>query len=302
MLNILLITNSHDVTVTYFINKFSDKANFYRFNFDEYQNYKITLSNHEWIIESSDYRVDISDIHSIYYRKPLLPNLEEYDPLFHDYMKKEMSSLITGIIEGFTGFVLTKPSTLLIAENKIVQLKLAQEVGFNIPLSLITNDNYAADSFCTSIKPSIVKPLSCGRIRDNNNDYYLQTNLVDKFNNGYLNMSPAYFQEYKNKDFELRVTVVDQIFNTVKIESDNKVDWRKFDSNNTYTVSDLPDDLKYKCLEMMQELNICFGAFDFIVKNSEYYFLEVNPNGQWLWLEEQLDLNISNQIFSKLKR
>lgn len=53
----------------------------------------------------------------------------------------------------------------------------------------------------------------------------------------------------------------------------------------------------------MSELQLKFGAFDFIVdKDGSWIFLEINPNGQWLWLENKLDLNISSSILKVLSK
>ena len=52
---------------------------------------------------------------------------------------------------------------------------------------------------------------------------------------------------------------------------------------------------------MLEDLELKFGAFDFIVDEEDnWVFLEVNPNGQWQWLEEKLNLNISEKIVEYL--
>ena len=52
---------------------------------------------------------------------------------------------------------------------------------------------------------------------------------------------------------------------------------------------------------MLMDFQLEFGAFDFIVTNdNQWYFLEVNPNGQWLWLEKILALDISEKIIDLL--
>ena len=54
---------------------------------------------------------------------------------------------------------------------------------------------------------------------------------------------------------------------------------------------------------MMEDFNLIFGAFDFIVTpEDKWVFLEVNPNGQWLWLEQSLNLDISKKILDNLIR
>jgi D-alanine-D-alanine ligase-like ATP-grasp enzyme len=48
-------------------------------------------------------------------------------------------------------------------------------------------------------------------------------------------------------------------------------------------------------------MNLRSGSLDFSLnKNGEYYFLEVNPNGQWLWLEHKTGVSISKEIANSL--
>ncbi len=48
---------------------------------------------------------------------------------------------------------------------------------------------------------------------------------------------------------------------------------------------------------MMDRLKLNFAAIDLVeTPNEEFVFLEVNPNGQWLWLEDMLDLRISEAV------
>lgn len=298
MKNILVITSSYDLTVDYMIDKFRNKTNFYRFNTDLFCDYEINISDFKgWTIRNRYWEISEIDIHSIYYRKPSLPKLNGYEEKYHSYMYNEMLSTIKGITEVFDGICLSKPSILNKSENKIYQLRIAEKVGFRTPKSLITNSSEQAKEFCKKRK-SIVKPLSIGKITHGNRTSFIQTNLVNLNTEiSQLEMSPVYFQEYMPKDYELRVTVVDDKFYSVRIDTNEKVDWRKKGSVNFYSIYELPENIKQKCLEMMKICNLKFGAFDFIVNEGEYIFLEVNPNGQWYWLEEALKLDISDSIF-----
>lgn len=91
----------------------------------------------------------------------------------------------------------------------------------------------------------------------------------------------------------------------IKIQSQQnhatKFDWRKDQINVDYEIFDLPDKIEQKLLRLHQKFEMFFGAYDFIVDpQGEYYFLEVNPAGQWLWMEEALNLNISECIAEAL--
>ncbi|MEJ2669125.1 MAG: MvdD family ATP-grasp ribosomal peptide maturase, partial [Gammaproteobacteria bacterium] len=51
----------------------------------------------------------------------------------------------------------------------------------------------------------------------------------------------------------------------------------------------------------MDLLGLNFGCIDMILTpDDEFVFLEVNPNGQWLWVEHSLGCNISGAIADKL--
>ena len=297
--SILIITSSYDRTIDYIIKKYNN-IDFFRYDTDHYANYNLTISNDGWTIKSSDNEVSNKQIKSIYYRKPSFPNLDQYEPLYHHYMQKEIFASIDGIVEAFQGNCLTKPSILRRAENKILQLYTAEEIGFETPRSLISNSNLELSLFSKK-KQSIVKPLSMGRFYSKEDLYYVQTNMVEanyEFCN--LELSPIYMQEYIPKDYEIRLTFIDNNYFGVKIESSNKVDWRASDSVNNYVTIQIPDIIIEKCRKLLTLLNLQFGAFDFIVSRGQYIFLEVNPNGQWGWLEENLNLDISLKIINFL--
>ena len=95
--------------------------------------------------------------------------------------------------------------------------------------------------------------------------------------------------------------VGDQHF-VCRIESQHSmramVDWRRYDILHTPHCSmDAPDHIRFRIQKLMSELGINFGALDFIVTPSdEWVFLEVNPVGQWLWIEDLTGMKISDAI------
>ncbi|MBY0213871.1 hypothetical protein H7K07_22755 [Priestia aryabhattai] len=215
-------------------------------------------------------------------------------------MQREMMTVIDGIAETAGDNAITRPSIMRKADNKVVQLQIAKEVGFTLPRSLITNFDYAAEKFSTKNR-AIIKPISFGRIIESDKVGFIQTNMVKNEVpiNG-LSCSPAYFQSYQSKDYEIRLTIVNNQLFGVRIDSSDKVDWRKENAVLQYTKISIPTSICEKCLDMMKILNLEFAAFDFIVSEGEYIFLELNANGQWLWLETELNLGISDGIISAL--
>jgi len=83
---------------------------------------------------------------------------------------------------------------------------------------------------------------------------------------------------------------------------DSKVDWRVSQDGLKHSIYMLPEDISANCINLLRELDLNFGAIDLILnENGEYVFLEINPNGQWAWLEKLLGLDISGAIVNLLK-
>ena len=297
MKKILIITSSNDLTVDYLIGKYRSET-FYRLNVDLFHEYKIVVTNSNITIESVSWATTFLDLNSIYYRKPTLPDYRntmssEYLP----FINSEIFGFIEGIIESFRGTCITKPSILRVANNKIVQCLKAKEIGLNLPEAWITN-SVQAISFEQAL---IVKPISNGEIVNGMEKIFVQTNMVDsKHGTENLKYCPAYFQKFIDKDFDLRVTVVGQNIFPVKINSTDKVDWRHPGAKLSYEKFEISHSVREMCLKLLRDFGLRFGCIDFVSQRGELYFLEVNANGQWLWLEEELGIDISGSILSEL--
>ena len=80
------------------------------------------------------------------------------------------------------------------------------------------------------------------------------------------------------------------------------VDWRKGEFPLEHTKIELPDKILKQCITLLEKLNLRFGAIDFILDAKErFVFLEINPNGQWAWIEKQTGYDISNEIVNLLE-
>ncbi|HBR1679051.1 TPA: hypothetical protein OME01_005226 [Klebsiella pneumoniae] len=297
---ILVITSSFDKTIDYIIKK-QGIDNFYVFNIDKFSEYQVSYTKNGFEIRNKHYGIILeSNCSSIYYRKPSPENLNNVIGVkYHNHCYREVFSLVEGIAEAFDGECLSRPSVLRKADNKILQAKIANKIGFSIPDYCLTN------SACLLMhhldQGIIVKPLSNGIVEDEQSKEIVQTNLFDKSKNiSTLKFCPAYFQTYSNKQYEVRITIIDEVFFPVKIESENKIDWRKKDNKIIYSRINIPQKIRDKCLLYMKSFGIDFGCFDFIVFDDEWFFLEMNANGQWVWLEHETGLNISKEIMRHL--
>ena len=300
MKKILVITNTNDSTVDHLMLKYKGVVEFYRYNIDEFQNYKIIINTTGWSLSNSFWTLTDRVINSIYYRKPRMPDLTCYDDSYHFMIHKDILNIVNGLADSFQGTVLTAPSILRKTENKIYQMMTAQNFGMKTPISFLGNDNDSVIEFLN--KKSIIKPISIGKTCHKNNIELYHTSLFTGCDED-ISLSPIYLQEYVEKLYEVRLTIIDDCFYPIRIDCSDKIDWRKDYQNHKYSIIHCPKSVKNNCLKLMTEYGLSFGAFDFIVTpKNEWIFLEVNPNGQWLWLEKALNIDISSNILNHLLR
>ena len=101
------------------------------------------------------------------------------------------------------------------------------------------------------------------------------------------------------------MTVVGEKLFPVKIESqeyeESRIDWRRGTNIISHKYIELPKIISRQCINLVKHLNLIFGAIDLVIdKEGNFYFLEINPNGQWAWIEKRLNLPISQEIATLL--
>jgi glutathione synthase/RimK-type ligase-like ATP-grasp enzyme len=117
---------------------------------------------------------------------------------------------------------------------------------------------------------------------------------------------PVFIQEEIKKDFELRINIIGNQIYACKIkyskEAGNNVDWRTVDTDHLGHISyELPEDLKTKLFSLCRKLNLQFGAVDMAVTpEGKYVFFEINPNGQYLWIEDKTGQPLSEAMANLL--
>ncbi|HVC35873.1 MAG TPA: hypothetical protein VNE40_00295 [Candidatus Dormibacteraeota bacterium] len=200
------------------------------------------------------------------------------------------------------GTWLNDPSRMNKAQDKIGQLILAKELGFSIPSTIVSNHWKSIDGFFNEDEYIIKMPK--GITYANNRAKVLYTTKLDPAKRKDLsddNPYPGIFQKFINKQREWRVTVVeDNVFEAAIYTTDEaKDDWRKhqFSDGVRFRRETMPDEHKARCIKFLALLGLRYGTFDFIENDdSEMTFLECNVNGQYRWLEDILDLPISESI------
>jgi hypothetical protein len=118
----------------------------------------------------------------------------------------------------------------------------------------------------------------------------------------HVRAAPCLLQEQIAKSLELRVTVVaSEVFACAmdtQASPRTRCDYRKYDFERVqHTRYYLPEEIEKRCRRLVRNLGLYFASMDLILTPSgEFVFLDLNPNGQWLWTEELAELPISLAI------
>jgi len=181
--------------------------------------------------------------------------------------------------------------------SKLLQLKLATQCGMTIPMTLCSNNPMDIRTFLTQHQSHgvIYKPLCSNSWTENHQIRIAYTSKVtdlDLPDDPLLQLAPGIYQKEIKKKYELRVTCFGDYLVAAKLNSQlhakGQMDWRVIPPGElSVEPYQLPLDLEYKIRQFMRRMGIVFGAFDFIVTpNQDYVFLEINEQGQFLWIED----------------
>ena len=325
---ILIITSiddGHANAVIAYLNE--AKVDFVRINTDNLLDGKCSLT---WVEVdglaivkySNGYReFKFSEVESVYFRRPTKPSLSNFQEIAnaHVYQDESWSALFSILFTFRNVRWLGHPFIDKMNSSKLKQKIVADRINESVstiltPETIVSNNTEDLIAFVNRHDYVIVKPIeSRGTVESNEwipffservSSEKFRTQLAD---HPFAKLNYCFLQEYIEKKREWRITVVgNDVFGCI-IESQqndhSKHDWRKIGYEEIpHLAAEPPMFVRDFCLKFLQDLNLYFGAFDFIETNTgRYYFLECNVNGQWLWIEECTGLKIAKSIANCLQ-
>ena len=182
-------------------------------------------------------------------------------------------------------------------DNKAVQLLFARDAGLTIPSTIISNDSTEVEEFAARHGGSvIVKPFFQELWEDEDGRAIQLASMASleqiRGNGKAISLCPYIYQEAVPKNYELRIVVMgDQIY-AIRIDSQanegTRVDWRADSASCSLSQVHIPPEVGERILQFMRLCGIQFGSLDFVVTpKGEYVFLEINEQGQFLWVERR---------------
>ncbi len=188
------------------------------------------------------------------------------------------------------------PDANAAADFKPLQLLRCRDLGWSVPDTIVTTDPVTAVAFVNDNHgDAIIKAISYGWAQTEDGDevtfYTRRVSEEDLRHADEVGSAPVMLQRRIPKAADLRVTVVGaRVFATSIVPNSgvsDVIDWREVpDEQLRYSAVALPGEVEERCRAVVEAFGLKFGALDLILTpEGEYVFLEINPNGQWAWIE-----------------
>ncbi len=312
---VLILTHledSHASSVRSYLNR-REVVNFTVITENLLKYYKINFSSEDLLYTIGDGTriIELTSSWNIWNRRIMIPDKNKGMPKdLQDLVIDECEKTWDGLLMAHRGKVVNSPQNHFYANSKLDQIRFALKNGMYTPDTIVTNEPSKLRDFYEKHNGNICFKLQKGAvIRTPEGNKVIYTNKVTKEqmkNASLVSSHPSLFQEYIDKEFEIRIIATDKTTTGIAIHSQDsevsKVDYRSYDLENVkYCHVEIPENVRSFCQSMLSHYELHFGAFDFIYsKEGKYFFLELNPNGQWLWLEEQSEYNLTGEVADNL--
>lgn len=248
-------------------------------------------------------RVDLDQVHAVWYRSPEAYRMPpELSPAEAHHAQVEAKYGLGGVLASLPVLWCNHPSRVADAAYKPVQLAHAALAGLTVPDTLITNEPDAVRKFAAD-GPMVTKLVGGMALEEEGVRKNVYTRLLeaeDLTDLRGVEHTTHVFQRWVPKARECRVTVIGQHITAAAITAGSQqgyVDYRTDYDNLTYELVDPPEQVTTGIRLLMSGFGLIFGALDFVITpHGEWVFLEINPTGQYGFIEHATGAPLSVQL------
>jgi len=251
--------------------------------------------SYEWSLDGQS--IDLTTCRAGWWRRPqpfTLPTGISPDVI--SFTSSECYEAVAGLWAALDLNWVNPPERTEVAHHKPYQLAVATKVGLPVPRTIITNDPDVARGFIAALGPerTVYKTFSASE------QCWRETRVVRPNEIAVLDsvrLAPVIFQEYVPAVADVRVTVVGQKMFAAAImptPGGYEFDYRIDMDGATFEPVELPVETQHRIYALMKRLGLVYGAIDLRrTPDGRYVFLEVNPAGEWRFVEERTDQSIT---------
>jgi glutathione synthase/RimK-type ligase-like ATP-grasp enzyme len=232
--------------------------------------------------------LDLDQVSAVWWRRPQPFQLPQgMEPAHQKFALSEAATAFHGLYQSLNARWVNVPARDATAMHKPYQLALAQRIGLEIPTTLMTNDIEQARAFWDMHDGEVVYKQFLALP-----DTWRETRRLkpgDKALAEAISVTPVIFQRHVPATADIRVTVVgDRLFAAAADLSETEYPQDvRMNPRLRYVAHELPSDIAARLRELMNELGLVYGAIDLrLTPEGRYVFLEINPAGQFLYIEQ----------------
>jgi len=259
-------------------------------------------------LESNGRVLDLAGLTSIWWRRPGWYTFPDgMSAQEQEFASEETDHCLSGIWSALDCYWVSHPENIRRAGYKIEQLQRAVRLGFEAPRTVVTTSPDTARAFFDECDGEMVykvlsDPFLSARhlLRRNHPDpIRIQAVTTTPITAATLPLLdsvrsvPCLFQQRIAKRCDLRVTVIGAEVFAVEVllqeHEDDCAEHAGQDAASRYRAVRLSDELAARCVELTRSYGLNFGAIDLLrTDDGRDVFMEINPNGQFLHLQERL--------------
>lgn len=299
----LILTSSGDATADYLCGRLgADNVRYSRFDTDRPPtSVRLDVSPGAIHLTLLGATFEPSDIRAVVFRRP-----KPFAPADSGdaFQQKHAADEWAEAVEGFLSHIplerwINHPIRNYAASHKVHQLAMATKHGLTVPSWIVTTDPSAARRFLHECGWfAVAKPLSSGYIErgSEDRDTVIYTSVVTREHDTSLDRiasCPVLFQRRVDKRADVRLVYLDGraiavALNATDGTGNQRLDIRRDEMRDVaYSGVTVPRETAEGVSGLMATYGLRFGALDFAIDaDGRWVFLEVNPNGQWAWLDQ----------------
>jgi hypothetical protein len=257
-----------------------------------------------FIVEHEGKTVNLNDSKAVWWRRvqPFMVDSSVSHAQHRAFAHSETSQAIHGMLDSLRCGWINPREADASAHHKPLQWTVARQLGIALPRTLVTTNAQAACEFVQQVAPAkVVFKAFLASIEE-----WRETRIVEQEDLDRLDLvryAPVIFQEYV-PGVDLRIMVIGETIFAAEIDARNTsypFDMRMVVGEGVVAAVTLPEPVQAQLLALMRRLNLVYGAIDMRrTEKGEHVFLEVNPAGQWLFVEDRTGQPIAKALADKL--
>lgn len=315
---VLLLASRYDLTCDYVVSQLRHRsAHYLRLNSEDLCETAVELDPVRRRLQidcgKRQYTITPVSLRSVFFRRPVF--LREYgeadQELGERFSRWQWAAFMRNLMLFHEARWVNDPAATYRAEHKALQLSIAKQLGFAVPETRVTNSPHPnllhPNSLPGDSRNVAIKGLDTVLLREGDQEMFGFTTIerAEMLEPTEWRSAPAVVQAALIDKLDIRVTVVEEQLFAASITVDGRPivgDWRTEKRQAQFSEYYLPQETERHCRELVKRLDLRFGCIDLALHRGEYFFLEINPTGEWAWLVDAAGLPIDKAIGDALTR